>query len=193
MSLAAVALAGCGEFDTSVTTPTAGTRSTATPVPTTTPSAPSVAPTVRPRGEAARGFVVYVSDGDTVGVSLDGVVTRIRLVGIDAPESKDPNEPQGCFGPRAAAIAERLLPPGRRVVVVTDPTQDRLDRYGRLLAYVIVPGDRVTVNEELVRRGAARVYVYRRNTPPRRIGVLRRAEEQARQAKRGLWGACPAG
>lgn len=136
---------------------------------------------------------MYVSDGDTVGVNLSGVVTRVRLIGIDAPESKDPNEPQGCYGPQAALIATRLLPRGRQVLVVTDPTQDRTDRFKRLLAYVIVPGDPVTLNEQLVLRGAARVYVYRRNRPPRRIAAFRRAEQQARDARRGLWGRCNEG
>jgi endonuclease YncB( thermonuclease family) len=42
-----------------------------------------------------RGPVVYVSDGDTIGVRLNGVVTRVRLIGIDAPESKDPHAPIG--------------------------------------------------------------------------------------------------
>ena len=156
---------------------------------TTSPAAPP--PTGRVRGQVLRGPVVYVSDGDTIGVRLNSVVTRIRLIGIDAPESKDPNAPVGCFGPKASAIAQRLLPRGTAVTVVTDPTQDRHDKYNRLLAYVFTANNPVSVNEQLVSEGAARVYVYRRKHPPRRLGKLRAAERQAKAAGRGLWSACP--
>ncbi len=136
------------------------------------------------------GPVVYVSDGDTIGVNLAGVVTRIRLIGINAPESKDPNTPVQCFGPEASAIASHLLPRGTAVTVVTDPTQDRIDRYHRLLAYVFLPNQSVSVNETLLQQGAAVVYVYRRRSPPRRLGEMRRAERAAKAAGRGLWSAC---
>jgi micrococcal nuclease len=84
-----------------------------------------------------------------------------------------------------------LLPRGTAATVVTDPTQDRIDKYHRLLAYVVTAGNPVSVNEQLVSEGAARVYVYRRSHPPRRLGKLRAAERQAKAAGRGLWSACP--
>ncbi len=144
-----------------------------------------------PRAAIERGGqVAYVSDGDTIGVRLGTTVRRIRLLGIDAPETKDPNRPVACFGPQASARAAMLLPRGTAVTVVTDPTQDRIDRYGRLLAYVFRNGETRPVNERLLADGAARVYVYR-NRPFRRLPAFRLAEREAMSAGRGLWGACP--
>lgn len=140
-----------------------------------------------------RGQVVYVSDGDTIGVRLDGVVRRVRLLGIDAPETKDPDAPVACYGPEASARAHVLMPRGASMTIVTDPTQDRIDKFGRLLAYVFRTGQSRPINQQLVIDGAARVYVYRRNRPPLRTADFRRAEATARAAKRGLWGACSAG
>jgi micrococcal nuclease len=146
------------------------------------------------RGEVLRGRIAYVSDGDTIGVRFaSGGVVRVRLLGIDAPETKDPDRPVACYGPQASARASLLMPRGRSVTIVTDPTQDRIDTFGRLLAYVFATGDPVPFNEQLVSDGAARTYVYRRNRPPRRIGAFRDAERLAQAAKRGLWGACPSG
>lgn len=180
----ALGVAGCGGTADSEADTLSPTASAAAPV-TATPTAPAG------RGEAQRGRVVYVSDGDTVGVRLSGSVRRIRLVGIDAPETKDPDGVTECYGPQAAARALRLMPRGSVVTVVTDPTQDRVDRFGRLLAYVFPVNEPRSVNVQLVADGAAKVYVYRRNRPPKRIRELRDAESAARTANRGLWGTCP--
>lgn len=158
------------------------------PVPLPAPAPPSPSPA---RGQVMRGQVVYVSDGDTIGVRLDGVVQRIRLLGIDAPETKDPDAPVACYGPQASARAQALMPRGSTLTIVTDPTQDRIDKFGRLLAYVFPVGRPRPVNQQLVIDGAARVYVYRRNHPPRRIGDFRRSQAAAKAARRGLWGVCP--
>lgn len=168
------------------TTETATSQASPSPSPAAPPASPSPA-----RGQVLRGQVVYVSDGDTIGVRLDGVVQRIRLVGIDAPETKDPDAPVACYGPQASARAHALMPRGSTLTIVTDPTQDRIDRFGRLLAYVFPVGRPRPVNQQLIIDGAARVYVYRRNRPPRRIGAFRRSEAAARAARRGLWGVCP--
>jgi micrococcal nuclease len=137
-----------------------------------------------------RGAVVYVTDGDTIGIRVGGDVSRIRLLGIDAPETKNPDEPVGCYGPQASARARGLLPRGMRVTILSDPTQDRFDRFGRPLAYVFRAGETRPVNELLVADGAARVYVFRRNRPFKRIAAFRKAEASARAARRGLWGRC---
>ncbi len=137
------------------------------------------------------GPVVYISDGDTIGVQLDGTVTRIRLLGIDAPETKDPDGKVECYGPQSSAALTAFLPRRMTVTVLTDPSQDERDRFGRLLAYVFRPAETVPVNARLVAEGAARVYVYRRSRPFRRLAAFRAAEAEARAAKRGLWAACP--
>jgi len=138
-------------------------------------------------GRAATVFdatVVETIDGDTVDVRLrDGRVERVRILGADTPETKDRRKPVQCFGPEASAHTHERLA-GRRVRLETD-TEAR-DKYGRLLAYVYVDGDRY--DDELLRLGYARLLVI----PPngRHGRALLAAETEARAARRGLWGAC---
>ena len=75
---------------------------------------------------------------------------------------------------------------GQPVAVVTDPTQDRTDRYGRTLAY-LVRADGWDYSVEAARAGAAHSYVYAGN-PVSRHDAIAAAERQAREAQRGLWG-----
>lgn len=139
-------------------------------------------------GLTVTGRVTAVADGDTLTVAAGERRVRVRLVGVDAPEIYG-DVPQ-CGGWEATDRARRLVPRGATVRVVTDPTQRRFDRWGRLLGYVFVPGARGargSVNYRLIREGLARVdtkgwtpFAYRR------IYV---AGQQAAVAEgRGLWG-----
>jgi endonuclease YncB( thermonuclease family) len=76
----------------------------------------------------------------------------VRLVQIDAPELGEGE----CYAPESRRELERLAPPGTRIEIAADPALDDVDRYGRLLRYVLV--DETNVNIELVRRGAATPY-----------------------------------
>jgi endonuclease YncB( thermonuclease family) len=73
-------------------------------------------------------------------------------------------------------------------VLTTDPTQDRLDRFRRLLAYVDRAG--TDVGLEMVRAGHAKVFVFER--PFARLAVYQNAQNEAATADRGAWGACGA-
>jgi micrococcal nuclease len=129
------------------------------------------------------GTVVRVIDGDTIQVHLaSGKSERVRLVGIDAPELS----PLECFGRQAKARASRLAQ-GKHVQLLGDATQATRDRYRRLLAYVILP-DRRDLGRHLISEGFGTVYVYRH--PFVRLPVYQAAQEPARRATRGLWGAC---
>ena len=137
-------------------------------------------------GEPAR--VVRVVDGDTIIARVDGDEGRVRLLGVDAPESVTPDRPVQCFGPESAAEARRLMPEGARVALAFDPSQGREDRFGRLLAEVTREGATMTVNERLVGGGFAEVF--RGDGRGRLQPLLRAAERRARDAGLGLWGAC---
>ena len=129
--------------------------------------------------------VVYVSDGDTIGVRRrSGDVVPVRLLGIDAPETKGTVE---CGGRASSARLTRLLPRGTHVVLVSDPTQDQQDRFGRLLRYVELDG--VDLGLRQVQQGLAEVYDYDRPVFSRFTGYDR-AERKARNAGRGSWGRC---
>ncbi len=79
----------------------------------------------------ATAVVLKVVDGDTIDIRDDirGRL-RIRVLGIDTPETKKPGFTVGCWGPEATSFAQSPLV-GQRVAMVTDPTQDVTDRYGR--------------------------------------------------------------
>jgi micrococcal nuclease len=127
------------------------------------------------------GVVASVTDGDTLRLQ-DG--RRVRLVQIDTPELGGGE----CYSRAARKQLLQLAGPGTRVYVSPDPRLDRVDAYGRLLAYVLV-GD-TNVNVELVRRGGATVYFYRGERGVH-AGALLAAGRAARATRRGLWGACP--
>jgi micrococcal nuclease len=131
-----------------------------------------------------RATVVRTIDGDTIDVRFaNGRVERIRILGADTPETKDPRRPVQCFGPEASAYTHERLT-GRRVTLETDA--EPRDKYGRLLAYVYVDG--IRYDDELLRLGYARLLIIPPNGSHARAMLL--AELGARAAGRGLWGAC---
>ena len=123
-----------------------------------------------------------VVDGDTLIVGGE----RVRLIGMDAPESVKPDSPVECYGPEASAALKRLLP--RRTQVLLEYDLDRLDQYGRTLAYVWLTDPPQLVNVELVREGVATVATYRPNLA--HLDALQSAEDDARSHRRGLWAKC---
>ncbi len=130
--------------------------------------------------------VVAVTDGDTIEVvGPEGNRDRVRLLGIDTPETHHPTEPVECFGPEAAAYTTRRLA-GRSVRLESDV--ETRDRYGRRLAYVIVDGDRF--NDELLRLGYAELLVIEPNHAHAR--TMLHAELEAKRERAGLWDACGA-
>lgn len=145
-----------------------------------------------PRGPAAipavetNAVVDHVVDGDTVDVRIGGRTERVRLIGINTPETKDPRRPVECYGPEASALTALLLPVGTAVRLERDA--EPRDDYGRLLAYVR-RSDGLFINLELARQGAAAVLSIRPNTAY--AAVIASATDEARRARRGLWAACP--
>lgn len=123
--------------------------------------------------------VEWVTDGDTLRARGG---ERVRLLQIDAPEAGEE-----CYARRATAELIRLTPRGTRVTLESDPALDLRDRYGRLLRYVLRGS--VNVNVELVRRGAATPYFYD-GERGKYASRLLDAVDDARRARRGMWGAC---
>lgn len=131
--------------------------------------------------------VVYVVDGDTIDVDLHGGGTeRVRLIGIDAPESVSPSTPEQCFGAEASAALRQLLPEGTPVRLERDA--EARDRYGRLLAYVRRSDDDLFVNRWMIDHGFANAVAYEPNTTFEADFSAR--ERRARSDGVGLWGSC---
>ena len=120
------------------------------------------------------------ADGPGVGEGQVGVEYRVRLIGIDTPESVKPGTPVECFGKEASAAATALLE-GQEVRLVKDV--EETDRYDRLLRYVYLEGE--MANARLVANGYANAYTYPPNV--RHSDLLVELEREARDADRGLW------
>lgn len=133
-----------------------------------------------PATELAEGDyrVERVIDGDTILLENH---TRVRLLGIDSPESVKPNHPVEPFGPEASAFTRKALE-GRVVRLTFDG--DRLDQHGRTLALVWL-GNRL-INEELVRAGLARAQPQYHYSKPMKTRLVA-AEAAARAEHLGIW------
>ncbi|MBI2007539.1 MAG: thermonuclease family protein [Candidatus Blackburnbacteria bacterium] len=116
-------------------------------------------------------LVSRVIDGDTIELAGG---TRVRYIGIDTPE------PGQCFSGEATEENKKLVE-DKKARLETDV--QKFDKYGRTLAYVFVGN--LFVNEELVRRGFAKVYTY----PPdvKYTEKFVAAQKEARENKLGLW------
>jgi micrococcal nuclease len=139
-----------------------------------------------PSNTASNAVVTRVVDGDTIDVTFGSQHQRIRLIGIDTPETKKPNTPVQCFGPEASNYTKHLLPPGSRVFVRRDV--EARDDYGRLLGYIFRSSDNLFVNLELARLGFARPLTIAPNNHLAADFV--RAAHEAEAANRGLWASC---
>lgn len=123
--------------------------------------------------------VARVIDGDTIALENG---KRVRLLQIDAPEAGGE-----CFAAKSTNELRSALPAGTEVRLRADSRLDRTDRYGRLLRYVFAGSS--NVNLMLVKRGAAAPYFYF-GERGRYATTLMTAARSAKNAKRGLWGAC---
>lgn len=127
--------------------------------------------------------VVKVVDGDTLDVNINGEVKRLRLIGIDTPETVDPRKPVQCFGKEASNKAKELLV-GKSVGLESDESQGDQDKYGRLLRYVILQ-DGVNFNLYMIREGYAHEYTY--DEAYKYQKEFKSAQEEAIKSKKGLW------
>jgi endonuclease YncB( thermonuclease family) len=137
------------------------------------------------------GEVTKVTDGDTIEVETQGRTTPVRLIGVDTPETVDPEQPIGCFGREASEYTKKVL--SDRIVRLEIPRiGDSEDAYGRTLAYVYLDADgdvsyEHSFNEDLLRLGLARTtdfsHAHRRE--------FERLREEAEERGAGMWGTCP--
>ncbi len=127
--------------------------------------------------------VVHIVDGDTIDIERGGVKERLRLIGVNSPESVDPRRPVECFGKEASKYASSILT-GQSVTIETDTSQGLLDKYGRTLAYVFLADGR-NFNELMIRDGYAYEYTY--SKPYKYQKLFNDAEYDAKSHERGLW------
>jgi micrococcal nuclease len=138
--------------------------------------------TVVSTSDADRGVVERVVDGDTLDVTIEGAVQRVRLLNIDTPETVDPEQPVQCLGPEATEFLKGLLPTGTMVTLEYD--EERTDWRDRTLAGVFT-ADGKLVNAEIARQGLGEAVIVGDNDrfyPP-----VEQARDEALAAGRGLF------
>lgn len=154
----------------------------------------SLAPAAGVPDSAEPARVVSHVDGDTIrlvgaedSALLPDGETTVRLLEIDTPEHARDGRPAECYADEASDALAGLLPAGEDLWV--DRDEELQDQYGRTLLYLwTVDGE--FVNLELLRQGYGRAVLFEPNDE--HIDRMRRAEDEARAAGRGLWGTCPA-
>ena len=130
--------------------------------------------------------VIRIVDGDTIVV---GPNEKVRLIGVDTPETVHPKKAVECFG-KAAKEFTRSSVEGKTIGLVLDEVnkfRQHKDKYGRTLAYVYLE-DGTMLNRELIRQGYAHAYT---RFPFRYLVEFRELERAARSQSIGLWASCP--
>ncbi|MDR3230559.1 MAG: thermonuclease family protein [Synergistaceae bacterium] len=143
-----------------------------------------------PGGDFLRGTVIRVTDGDTITVSVAGEERRIRLIGVDTPETVHPRKPVQYYGREASDFTKKNLL-DKTVWLEYDVAP--LDRYKRHLAYVWLtkPGTdeeairRGMFNARLILDGYGKVMTIQPNA--KYADLFARFQREARTEGRGLW------
>ncbi len=133
----------------------------------------------------AQYSVLHIVDGDTIDVqAADGVVQRVRFIGIDTPETVDSRKNVQCYGTESSDRMKVLLS-GKSVTLVSKPDEDT-DSYGRLLRYVFLGEE--DIGSLMLREGYA-VSLCKKFPHPK-CDSYDALEQKARSLQLGRWAAC---
>ncbi len=141
-----------------------------------------------PKTDYVNAEIVYVIDGDTVIVRMDGQEEKIRMIGIDAPESVSAEEEENSvYGEIASEYTKENLKVGMQVCLSFD--KEKKDPYERILAYIWLDNNMEDVNSlyqyKMVSEGYALAVYYEPNTTYRYL--LDDAMQDAIANENGLW------
>jgi micrococcal nuclease len=134
--------------------------------------------------KASPGYylVTKVYDGDTISVNMDGREEKIRMIGVDTPETHKPNSPVECYGQQASDFTKQQLSE-QEVKLEPDPLNQNRDRYQRLLRYVYTKDGRL-FNAELVKQGYGFAYL---SFPFSKAEEFRILQSEAKANNLGIW------
>jgi micrococcal nuclease len=107
--------------------------------------------------------VTNVVDGDTIDVIIDLgfdilFSSRVRLAGIDTPESRTTDKAEKVLGLEAKEYLKKSLKDAKSVIIKTEK-MDSSEKYGRILGWVYVNGDTVSLNDMMINHGYAWGYL----------------------------------
>lgn len=128
--------------------------------------------------------IVKVIDGDTAQIEINGQIKTVRYIGMDTPEIVDPRKTVQCFGREASTKAHELLD-NQVVQLEFDKSVGEQDKYGRLLAYIILPDGKL-YNKQMIAEGYAKEYTYQDQTYKYQAD-FKSAQKDAESASLGLW------
>jgi micrococcal nuclease len=126
--------------------------------------------------------VTKVIDGDTVEVFFNEKINKVRLIGLNTPESVDMNRRVECYGFEASDKLKELAH-GKIVDLVPDETQDDKDKFGRYLRYLYLNGE--NINKKMISEGFGFEYTYKK--PYIYQKDFKEAESLAKKNNLGLW------
>ena len=107
--------------------------------------------------------VTKVVDGDTIDVEIDlgfdiSFSSRVRLAGIDTPESRTSDKAEKALGLEAKAYLKHEIEASKSVVIKTKK-MDSSEKYGRILGWVFLDGAELSLNEKMINDGYAWGYL----------------------------------
>ena len=149
----------------------------------TTPVRASNPEVQSPVGRPQRYVVSRVIDGDTIVLHIDNKEVKVRLIGVDTPETVHPQKPVEAYGKEASIFLSNLLK-GEKVYLEYEKGTQETDKYGRLLAYLYRVPDKLFINLEIIRQGYGHAYT---KYPFKYMDLFRDTERQARESAKGLW------
>lgn len=129
--------------------------------------------------------VTQFVDGDTIEIDMNGHTEKVRLIGVDTPETHDPRKPVQCYGPEASDFTKNTIGQSQ-IRLEADPLNTDRDRYDRLLRYVYLPDGRL-LNQLLIEQGYGFYYPY---FPFSNKQAFSDAQLKAQTQKIGLWANC---
>jgi len=128
------------------------------------------------------GTVTRVIDGDTIEVFENNHVSKIRLIGVNTPETLDPRKEVECFGLEASMFLKKELE-GKKVKLEADKTQTDKDTYGRDLRYVFL--NDININKKIIEEGYGFEFTYKK--PYFYQEDFKKSEKLAKENNKGLW------
>jgi micrococcal nuclease len=107
--------------------------------------------------------VTNVVDGDTIDVEIDlgfdiSFSSRVRLAGIDTPESRTTNKAEKVLGLEVKEYLKSKIKDAKEVVIKTEK-MDSSEKYGRILGWVFLDGSKISINEQMIADGYAWGYL----------------------------------
>jgi len=107
--------------------------------------------------------VTNVVDGDTIDVEIDlgfdiSFSSRVRLAGIDTPESRTTDKAEKVLGLEAKEYVKSKIKDAKEVIIKTEK-MDSSEKYGRILGWVFLDGSKISINEQMIAEGYAWGYL----------------------------------